>query len=255
MKAWEGLGYYRRARLLRETAKSVIAKHGGIFPDDEAGLSDLPGVGPYTCAALLAFAFDKPSALLDGNVSRVLSRLTDDSLPIDSTATIKRHRTLALELCDPQNPSRHHHAMMELGQTHCRPGVPDCFSCPVSAFCETTRPEELPVKKPKAKLSEIREHAFWCIDEKGRVLLHKESGSRRTGLWKLPLRTAEEAKLLPVVFSSTYQITRYKVTLTVHLAGSSGLRSGDEWIDRSRLEAIPMAAPFRKAVDNLLNEL
>ncbi|MBG7608007.1 MAG: A/G-specific adenine glycosylase [Verrucomicrobia bacterium] len=252
LKAWEGLGYYRRARMLRDTAKVVIERHGGCFPDDEAMLMDLPGIGPYTCAALLAFAFGKSSSLVDGNVSRVLSRLMDDTEAIDSTPTIKRHREWAGTLCDPADPARHHHAMMELGQTICSNGVPDCVSCPVASFCKTSSPQDLPVKKPRAKTTETTEHAVWSKDKKGRVLLHHETGSRRTGLWKLPLRSAIQCAGLTKISETIYHITRYKVSLNVYLWDTDGLESGDEWITLERLDTLPMATPFRKVLDRLL---
>ncbi len=252
LKAWEGLGYYRRARMLRETARAVIAKHGGKFPDDEAMLLDLPGIGPYTCAALLAFAFGKPSALVDGNVSRVLSRLMDDAEPIDSTPTIRRHREWAGALCDPEKPGRHHHAMMELGQTICTNGVPDCVSCPVSAYCKTLSPQDLPVKKPTTKITATAEHAVWCRDEKGRLLLHHESGSRRTGLWKLPLRDGVQCAGLEKISESVYHITRYKVSLSVYLGKNIEPGPGDEWVAAERLDSLPIAAPFGKVLERLL---
>ena len=112
LKAWEGLGYYRRARLLRSAAAAVIERHAGIFPSSEAELLALPGIGSYTASALLAFAFGKCSALVDGNVSRVLSRLMDDHSPIDSGPTIRRHRQWAGDMCAPAYPAIHHQAMM-----------------------------------------------------------------------------------------------------------------------------------------------
>lgn len=254
LKAWEGLGYYRRARMLRETAKAVIANHGGEFPDDGAALLELPGIGPYTCAALLAFAFGKRSALVDGNVSRVLSRLMDDPEPIDAAPTIKRHREWADNLCDPENPARHHHAMMELGQTICANGVPDCFSCPVASFCKTASPQNLPVKKPRAKITGTTENALWCRDRHGRILLHHETGSRRTGLWKLPLRSSGYCADLRKISESTYHITRYKVSLNVYLGCPAKLQPGDEWVSPERLETLPMATPFRKALVQLLDD-
>ncbi len=252
LKAWEGLGYYRRARMLRETARAVIANHGGNFPDNEKELLALPGIGPYTAAALLAFAFGKPSALVDGNVSRVLSRLMDDAEPIDSTPAIKRHREWAGTLCDTENPARHHHAMMELGQTICTNGIPDCVSCPVATFCKTTSPHDLPVKKPRTKITATTEHAIWCRDGNGRLLLHHESGSRRTGLWKLPLRTAGQCAGLRKICQSTYHITRYKVSLNIYLGCNMEPEPGDEWIAAERLDFLPMATPFRKALERLL---
>jgi A/G-specific adenine glycosylase len=257
LKAWEGLGYYRRARMLREAAAAVISTHGGVFPEDESALLSLPGIGPYTAAALLSFAFGKPSALVDGNVSRVLSRLMDDNAPIDLPKTQKRHRQWALAFCDPENPRRHHYAMMELGQTICRPGSPLCEVCPVARFCKTSAPENLPVKKKRAAITEIIEHAIWMRDADGRILLHRESGSRRTGLWKLPLRPAQTCAALKLILKESYPITRYKVTLNIHqelVSGNQLADEGDEWIEPGRLASLPMAAPFRRAVTQLLSD-
>lgn len=254
LKAWEGLGYYRRARMLRAAAASVLEIHGGTFPQEENELLALPGIGPYTAAALLSFSFGKPSALVDGNVSRVLSRLMDDPAPIDSTAAIKRHRQWALSLCDPDNPRNHNYAMMELGQTVCRPGVPLCEMCPVSRFCKAREPEKLPVKKKAPAVTEITEHAIWAQDTEGRILLHCESGSRRKGLWKLPLRSADSCTSYPLLFETTYPITRYKVHLKIHGAGSAHPGEGEEWITPGRLPSLPLAAPFRRALERLLRE-
>ena len=254
LKAWEGLGYYRRARMLRAAAASVLEIHGGTFPREERELLALPGIGPYTAAALLSFSFGKPSALVDGNVSRVLSRLMDDPSPIDSTAAIKRHRQWALSLCDPENPRIHNYAMMELGQTVCRPGVPRCEMCPVSRFCKAGEPEKLPLKKKAPAITEITEHAIWARDAEGRILLHCESGSRRNGLWKLPIRSADACYAHQRLFETTYPITRYKVHLIIHAAAAAQPEDGDEWIAPERLPALPLAAPFRKALERLLPE-
>jgi A/G-specific adenine glycosylase len=254
LKAWEGLGYYRRARMLRDTATAVLELHGGAFPSEEKELRELPGIGPYTAAALLSFSFGKPSALVDGNVSRVLSRLMDDPSPIESPATVRSHRQWAFALCDPQNPRRHHYAMMELGQTVCRPGFPLCEMCPVARFCKTTAPETLPVKKKAPAVTEITEYAIWVRDAAGRILLHCESGSRRNGLWKLPMRSADFCSSLQLLFESTYPITRYKVLLKVHEADTAHPGEGEEWIAPARLEALPLGAPFRKALGRLLSD-
>ena len=255
LKAWEGLGYYRRARMLRATAAAVLNDHNGIFPDDEAALLALPGIGPYTAAALLSFAFGKPSALVDGNVHRLLSRLMDDASPIDQSVTRKRHTDWARALCDPENPRRHHYAMMELGQTICRPGVPRCEVCPVGKFCKAKEPQHLPVKKKRAAITEMAEHAIWIHDTEGRVLLHRESGSRRNGHWKLPLRSQQECAVSKLIFSDIYTITRYKVTLHIHEGAGHFPGEGDEWISRDEITSIPMAAPFRRALLRLLADL
>lgn len=252
LKAWEGLGYYRRARMLREAAAAVVGKHGGVFPGEEAALLALPGIGPYTAAALLSFAFGKPSALVDGNVHRLLSRLMDDASPIDSTAARKLHTRWARALCDPENPRRHNYAMMELGQTICRPGIPRCEACPVAKFCAAREPQNLPMKKKRAEITPIAEHAIWMRDAAGRILLHRESGSRRHGLWKLPLRPERECAASKPLFTDTYTITRYKVTLHIHDGAGHGRGPDDEWVSPDALAALPMATPFRRAVVRLL---
>ena len=256
LKAWEGLGYYRRARMLRETAKAVIDRHDGRFPAGVDELLKLPGIGPYTAGALRAFAFQKPAVLVDGNIARVLSRLMDFSEPVDETRGLKRIWEWAEVLADPKKPAIHHAALMELGQTLCRPGVPDCLNCPVSRFCKTREPAVLPVKARKAAVTAHDEHALWLLDHKGRLLLHHEAGNRRTGLWKLPVRAADDISALPVLAVHRYAITRYRVTLKVH----DGTRAkppirpteGDAWVSIDEIPGLAMATPFRKVVELLL---
>ncbi len=256
LKAWEGLGYYRRVRMLRETAKAVIDQHGGDFPEELDDLMDLPGVGRYTAGALRAFAFGKPSVLVDGNVSRVLSRLMDDGEVIDDGAGIKRMWTWAAELADDCHPCSYHAALMELGQQICRPGLPDCMNCPVSKFCCTQRPEELPVKKKKVKTTKVVEDAIWVRNDSGELLMHREAGKRRTGLWTLPVRAAGEVAGLPLLTEQKYGITRYSVNLRVHdgseLAADQLVQNGDEWVAEESVADLAMAAPFRKVVERLI---
>lgn len=259
LKAWEGLGYYRRARMLRDTARAVIDRHGGRFPEEVDALLDLPGIGRYTAGALRAFAFGKPAVLVDGNVARVLARVMDFREPVDGSAGNRRIWQWAEHLADDAHPRDYHSALMELGQTHCRNGVPDCLNCPVARFCRAREPERLPVKARKVAMTEIAEHALWIRDRKGRLLLHQESGGRRTGLWKLPLREFSALEGMPVIATHRYGITRYKVALSVHDGGvaAPGFRAaaGDAWIELESLAGMAMAAPFRKVVERLLEEL
>lgn len=259
LKAWEGLGYYRRARMLRETAKAVIANHGGKFPSDPDALLALPGVGRYTSGAIRAFAFDLPSAVVDGNVSRVLSRIMDYREAVDESAGIKRMWEWAEALADPDHPRVYNSAIMELGQKICRPGVPDCLSCPVAEFCKTTTPEKLPAKKPKVKVTEVDEYALWVRDAAGRLLMHREEGKRRQGLWKLPTRPAEEISHLPALFLHRYTITRYRVTLSVRDgskdSGSLTAREGEVWMPMEEVLALAMPSPFRHVIEGLSGEM
>ncbi|MFT4177068.1 MAG: A/G-specific adenine glycosylase [Luteolibacter sp.] len=259
LKAWEGLGYYRRARMLRDTARAVVTDYDGIFPEEPDALLALPGVGRYTMGALRAFAFGLPAVLVDGNVARVLSRVFDDREPVDDGPGVKRMWRWAEELADPENPRAYHAALMELGQTICRPGVPDCLSCPVAVHCRTREPEKLPVKKQKIAMTEIDEHAIWLCDAKGRVLLHRESGKRRQGLWKLPTRPVGDIGGWPVLAELRYPITRYRVTLRVHdgreLADGIFPLEGEEWIEGENVPDLPMPAPFRRVIERLFEEL
>ncbi len=258
LKAWEGLGYYRRVRMLRETARAVIGEHGGAFPNELEILMKLPGVGRYTAGALRAFAFDLPSAVVDGNVARVLSRVMDFSGAVDDTAGHKQMWEWAEALADPERPRIYNSALMELGQTVCRPGVPDCLSCPVAGFCKTREPETLPVKKQKTAVSAVDEHALWIRDGQGRLLLHREGGKRREGLWKLPTREAVEISALPLLDESFYTITRYRVTLRVHDGAALQKRfppgEGEVWQEADAVMDLAMPSPFRRVIGRLLDE-
>lgn len=256
LKAWEGLGYYRRARMLRETARVLVERHGGRFPTDGNELLALPGIGPYTAGAVRAFAFDEPAVLVDGNVIRVLARLMDFPDPVDDAKGRNRIDGWAEDLADPERPRIYHSALMELGQTCCRPRSPDCGVCPVARFCRTRRPEELPVKIRRVTMTAVDEHALWLRDRAGRVLLHREDGSRRTGLWKLPLRDEAECDGRPALAEHRYTITRYRVRLRVFGGPRQRVRprAGEQWVEAGRIPGLAIAAPFRKVVMRLLSE-
>jgi len=256
LKAWEGLGYYRRARLLRDAAGAVVERHGGIFPSDLDALLALPGVGRYTAGALRAFAFDLPAVLVDGNIARVIARLANRHAPIDSGTGLAAIWKIAAKLACPDAPRAHHSALMELGQKICRPGVPSCHHCPVARWCATRAPGKLPVKKNKSTLTEVMEHAVFLRDHGGRVLLHRESGSRRHGLWRLPLRPADDTRALPAIDREDYTITRYKVALVVHDAAHANpplvAADGESWIEADAVTALAMPAPYRRVISRLL---
>ena len=251
LKAWEGLGYYRRARMLRESARAVIARHGGAFPDEPAALLALPGIGRYTAGALLSFAFGKPAPLVDGNVARVLARLFDRADPVDSGPMLKWLWETAEQLLDPDHPRAYNSALMELGQTHCRPGVPDCLSCPVAAFCRAKEPSALPVKGKRQVLEDIEEHAIHAVRD-GAVLLSRQGKGRREGMWRLPLREPEELAGLSELHRRKYGITRYRVTLRVHRCPdghpAAAARAGESWIASDALEELVMPPADRAAL-------
>jgi A/G-specific adenine glycosylase len=152
-KAWEGLGYYSRARNLRKTAELLVDEQGGKLPDNETALLALPGIGPYTAAAILSIAFNRPVPLLDANVERVLCRLEDIAAPPKQAATKKRLLQLCTELLPPEEPRNFNQALMELGALVCTPKNPACATCPVQEYCralaaDTVSQRPLAMKKP-----------------------------------------------------------------------------------------------------------
>lgn len=256
LKAWEGLGYYRRVRQLREAARTIIRDHAGQFPHEMEDLLSLPGVGRYTAGAIRAFAFDLPSVLVDGNIARVLARLENIRLAVDSRDGQTALWNAAGALACAEQPRIHHSGLMELGQRICRPGLPDCLACPVATWCLTRNPEKLPVKKAKVSLTSVEEHALYARDARNRILLHREQGSRRQGLWKLPVRPLVELEGLPVIDSEKYTITRYKVITHVHAAGHATCKQssieGESWIPVKMVPSLAMSAPYRRVICRLL---
>ena len=152
MKLWQGLGYYSRARNLHATAKEVVKTHKGKFPDEHADVIKLKGVGAYTAAAILSFAFEKPYAVVDGNVYRLLSRYFGIDTPIDSGQAKKEFYALAQSLIEGFPPAVFNQAIMEFGSVQCRPANPDCMQCVLHETCfafRNKRVDQLPVKKQK----------------------------------------------------------------------------------------------------------
>jgi A/G-specific adenine glycosylase len=151
MAAWAGLGYYARARNLLKCARAVADQHGGVFPDTEASLRALPGIGAYTAAAVAAIAFDRPANVVDGNVERVMARLFAVETPLP--AAKPQLTLLAAELVSDERPGDWAQALMDLGATVCRPKAPLCDLCPVSSQCAalaTGAPQTYPRKTRKA---------------------------------------------------------------------------------------------------------
>ena len=190
MKLWQGLGYYNRARNLKKAAGIVMEQYGGTLPGGYEELLSLPGIGPYTAGAIGSIAFGLPVAAVDGNVLRVVARLTADKDDISSTATKKKLEQLLLDVIPGGRPGDFNQALMELGALVCIPnGAPKCGQCPISDSCKAHTLEietELPVKAPK-KGRRIEEKTILLLRNKGRILLHKrDDKGLLAGLWELP---------------------------------------------------------------------
>lgn len=255
LRSWEGLGYYRRVRALQTAARTISERHGGVFPQDEASIRALPGIGDYTAGAVLSFAFNRPAPLVDANVSRVFSRLFNDNTPVDSPAGRKRHWQIAAEMVHPSNPRAYNSALMELGQTICTAGQPTCLLCPIRSYCQAEAPEKLPVKLPKKKALTMEHWDIWLLAPQGLLMEKQLGGKLHEGLYRLPRRSREEAEALPFICDQKYSVTRYKVTRHLHKANADETpRQGEEFIPLAALPATPMASPDRKIISRLLAE-
>ncbi|TPM35031.1 A/G-specific adenine glycosylase [Mesorhizobium sp. B2-3-4] len=173
MKAWAGLGYYSRARNLKACA-DLVASRGGRFPDTETGLRELPGIGAYTSAAIAAIAFDRPAAVVDGNVERVVTRLFSITTPL--TEAKPEIRAYVERMVPAKRPGDFAQAMMDLGATICTPRRPSCMLCPLREGCSAILsgdPERFPVRLPKADKPLRRGAAFVAVRDDGAILLRK----------------------------------------------------------------------------------
>lgn len=189
LKAWEGLGYYSRARNLHQAVQEVVARYGGEVPDDPAAVADLKGVGPYTVGAILSIAYNRAVPAVDGNVMRVFSRLFLIEDDIAQPATRKGMEELGAALIPVGQASSFNQALMELGALICTPTSPKCLLCPVRAHCAAFADgavERLPVKA-KAKAPRPVDIASAVIWHKGRVMIvRRPSDGLLGGLWELP---------------------------------------------------------------------
>lgn len=182
MAAWAGLGYYARARNLKKCAEAVSNLHGGIFPDTEEGLRALPGIGDYTAAAVAAIAFDRPAAVMDGNVERVISRLFAIAEPLPTSKPTMKAKVR--EITPSIRPGDFAQAMMDLGATICTPKRPACALCPFNNSCLALKdfdPETFPVKAPKKEKPVRQGAAFVAVSPKGEIFLRRRPTSGLLG--------------------------------------------------------------------------
>lgn len=201
LKLWEGLGYYSRARNLHAAAGKVIAEYGGQLPDTVAELKTLPGIGPYTAGAIASIAFGRPVPVVDGNVIRVLSRLLDLDEDVTLAATKKKLWAVAANLVPADRPGAYNQALMELGQTICRPARPLCHECPVAAHCRAKRKgtqHERPVRPPRKNTPHYQVAAGVIWDADGRFLIaQRPLNGLLGGLWEFPGGKQEDGETLP----------------------------------------------------------
>jgi A/G-specific adenine glycosylase len=184
LKLWQGLGYYSRARNLHHTSKFIVENYDGEFPKSYDELLKLKGIGDYTASAIASICYNEPTAVVDGNVYRVLARYFGISTPINSTHGIKEFKVLASKLIDVNNPADYNQAIMEFGATQCKPNNPDCELCPLNLSCVALKNDSintLPVKINKVKVTQKYFNFLVVISSQKTTLFNKRTGK---GIWK-----------------------------------------------------------------------
>jgi len=224
LKLWEGLGYYARARNLHRAAREVMDRYGGRIPEDPGAIRTLPGIGDYIGSALLSIAFGKATAVVDGNVKRVLARLYADASPVNQSASHKVFKKMADRLIDPESPGAFNQAMMELGAAVCRPKGPDCGDCPVRVHClaHATGSVASYPKRVGKNPTPRRHLSAGVVYRKGQVLIaQRRPEGLLGGLWEFPsgeVRKGEDSeaacsRILREVVGLTVEIDRFLTTV------------------------------------------
>jgi A/G-specific adenine glycosylase len=260
--AWEGLGYYNRARNLLRLAIQVAAMHEP--PRTAAAWLAMPGVGPYTAAAIASLACGENIAVVDGNVVRVLARLTADVRVFKSNGdAVKAFGGLAQALANPANPGDHNQAMMELGATICRPRKPLCITCPVLEFCAASAcgtEEDFPHMAPR-NMQRLALSRLWLVHD-GRLLLqrHADSARRLQGLHELPLleiagKAGQDATLLArkrrAISNQQLEESCYRLDWTPALGTRIATANDLHWIPLAELPSVTLSGPHRKWIPSL----
>jgi A/G-specific adenine glycosylase len=261
LHAWQGLGYYARARNLHASAKMIMNRHAGRFPPSIDGMRQLPGIGKYTAHAVACFAFDQALPIVEANTTRVLARLFNLRIPVDQAAGQQTLWNCAASLIPKTSAHDYNSALIDLGALICLPR-PRCAICPVKRFCSAKNPIALPIRKTPAVIKHlVEDHAL--VLRRNTILLQK-ADRRWRGMWILPpLHNRPAAKLDRLKRSSSrdqpihtavFPFTHHRVTLRVFRR--EPCRAGNppqQWFRISSLDSIPLPSPHRRALTALLH--
>ena len=266
MKAWAGLGYYSRARNLRKCAEIVARDHGATFPDTVDGLRTLPGIGGYTAAAIAAIAFNRPAAVVDGNVERVVSRIEAIETPLPGAKPLIH--AIVERLLPASRPGDFAQAMMDLGATICTPRKPSCMICPLNDDCAALRlgdPERFPYKAPKLERPQRVGAAFVAVRGDGAVLLRKrEESGLLGGMAEIPTTgwtarrdgaTSADAAPFPADWRFAGRIahvfTHFALDLAVFRAdvGERSAPAGHWWSAAAAIHSEALPTVMKKAIE------
>jgi A/G-specific adenine glycosylase len=250
LHAWQGLGYYARARNLHATAKTIVDGHGCRFPKSIEQMRRLPGIGKYTAHAVAAFAFDQSVPIVEANAARVLARIFNLQTSIDKTAGREFLWNRATQLVPKCGAARFNSALVDLGALICLPRKPRCRICPVRKFCRATNPEILPVRKTRPRTKQLTEnHGF--VVRQNKILLECSRGRWR-GMWILPPLKTRAPNRQPL-YRSIFPFTHHCITLAVYRhRAPPKIFSNQTWFEIRALENLAMPSPHRRATRHLL---
>jgi A/G-specific adenine glycosylase len=245
LAAWSGLGYYRRARALHQTAKEIAGR--GAFPATAAELRELPGIGRYTAAAVASIAFGEPVAVVDGNVKRVLERVTDRKALARSNHE-ERYWEEAGRLMDRRRPGDFNQAMMELGALVCLPAQPLCHACPVASLCSSRGPQKRLEERPQRRKAVLQ---YALARRNGSVLLRQRAreSSLMPGMWELPEIGPVERDETPLL-TLRHSITTTDYSVHVFSTRSASTKTG-RWVPVHAAERLPLTGLTRKILRKL----
>jgi len=237
LAAWSGLGYYRRARMLHQAARQVAGSMSGVFPRTLEGWLALPGIGAYTAAAVTSIVYDVPAAVVDGNVERVLRRVTGREL------TRKQAFAAAGEMLNRAAPGDHNQAMMELGATVCLPKIPLCAQCPVVDFCATRGADAQRQKEIRNR----RRVAYGLSRRNGAVYLVQRpaDASLMARMWELPQLSA--APVASPMLKVRHSITNTDYEVAVYERARPRAKNG-RWVPLRSLSGLPLTGLTRKVL-------
>ncbi|MEQ1653248.1 MAG: A/G-specific adenine glycosylase [Hyphomicrobium sp.] len=272
LQMWAGLGYYSRARNLKKCAEAVVREHGGVFPSSEKVLQTLPGIGPYTAAAIAAIAFGEKATPVDGNVERVVSRLFAVRTPLPLAKPEIKH--LAATLTPSRRPGDFAQAMMDLGSQVCTPKRPSCLMCPLQQDCAANAhgdAETLPIKLPKGERPIRKGIAFLILREDGAVLLRQRADAGLLGgMLEVPstpwidalpvrreaLRSAPvTADWFPVGGEVVHIFTHFRLEITVYRALVSEDVSLTLWADPERCRWVKRRDLHTQALPSVMKKI
>ena len=256
LRAWQGLGYYARARNLHATARAVLDEYRGRFPRSIERMQRLPGIGKYTAHAVASFAFNEAVPIVETNTARVLARLFNFRESIDSSSAQKTLWQYAASLLPVSDARTFNSTLLDLGAMICVARKPKCYVCPVKAFCSATHPDALPVRKSRNKMKRLIETHALSIS-RGRVLL-EQSRHRWRGMWILPpleleLLDQRTAQARPI-YKTVFAFTHHRIALAVYRrAAPKRIAPEQRWF--GSIEDVAMPSPHRRAAEALLKNL